>query len=187
MWFSNIKYKLGQHIIKRSFNYYLLWYFDNLTLPHFSSLPKSTILASHCTYNRIQTPSLGYQTLHGMSAAYLLSFHTLTIIHSVPNTLALRIYYAFPTRKVVCMLSGKHPDPSLTSIPLTDCFLTFRSQTPCLSCYLLFCQTCQSTWRIVGHQKIFVEGRKERKQKGKREENNSCLLHCERLQMNKPR
>lgn len=162
--------------MKRSFSYYLSQYFHNLTLPHLPLVPKITIMASHCTAGRIQSPCFVLCTLPTCS----LSSNTVT--HSVPSTLALRTYYVFPSRR---KLSGtlwrdNHHllTPSLTAIFLPGCFLSFRTQSPCLSCYLFFCQTCQSACHIVGDQKIFVEERKERRKRGKREGNKNCLLHC---------
>ena len=139
--------------------------------------PKSTIPASHCAHNRMQMPALGHQTLHGVNADHLLSpsFHTLTCHPFCPNTLTLRICFAFPTKE-----TGKHADPLSYSYSLNWLLLIFRHFF--LSCYVLSCQTCQSTWHVAGNQKIFVEGRKERNQKGKGEESSSCLLYCERLQ-----
>lgn len=137
-------------------------------------------MASHHTPNRIQSPSLAARhcVVSTLPTYSVSSLNTLTVTHSVPSTLALRIYTAFPIRGKLCGCSQERQSSlmtsSLTAILLTDCFLSFRAQLICVFCYVLFSQTCQSGWHIIEDQKRW---RKERKEK-KKEKGREIILHC---------
>lgn len=116
----------------------IIWFF-----PTFPPSPKSIIS---------QTPSLGYQALHDINPAYLpmyalSSLNSLTVRHAVPSTWDLRTCSAFPNRRKLWMLSRRvstnsWPPPSQCLSCWTASSLSNLS--PCLSCYLLSFQTCQS-------------------------------------------
>lgn len=104
----------------------------------------------------------------------------LIVRHSLPSILDLGTCSAFPNREKLWMLSRRISTNSWP--PSSQLFFWWTASSPSdlspfLSCYLSSPQTCQSATHMVGDQKIFVEGRKEKRRKGKREENYNCLLH----------